>query len=88
MDWIQITGYTAGVLTTIAYIPQVYKVWKTKKADDVSFWMYLVMFQGVLMWLIYGFFISSMPIMVANSVTILLVSSVLVFKILKKGNKI
>ncbi len=88
MDWIQITGYTAGALTTIAYIPQVYKVWKTKKADDVSFWMYLVMFQGVLMWLIYGFFISSMPIIVANSVTILLVSSVLVFKILKKGNKI
>lgn len=45
---IEIIGFIAGIITTAAYLPQVYKIWKTKKTDGVSLFMYLVMFIGFL----------------------------------------
>jgi MtN3 and saliva related transmembrane protein len=55
-DWI---GLLAGTLTTVAFIPQVIKIWRTKKADDISISMFLIFTVGVGLWMIYGIQIAS-----------------------------
>ena len=74
-------GIIAAILTTSAFIPQVYKIYKEKKAQGVSLTMYLIMFVGVLLWLVYGILIGSIAIMIANSVTAVLQLFVIIFKL-------
>jgi len=74
-------GIIAAILTTSAFIPQVYKIYKEKKAQGVSLLMYLIMFVGVLLWLVYGILIGSIAIIVANSVTAILQLFVIIFKL-------
>ena len=76
-------GIIAAILTTSAFIPQVYKIYKEKKAQGVSLTMYLIMFVGVLLWLVYGILIGSIAIIVANSVTAVLQLFVIIFKLKK-----
>ncbi len=78
---IEAIGLAAGVLTTIAYLPQVVKTLKTKSAKELSLTMYLVMFAGVMLWLTYGIFIHSFSIIVANIVTGILTSTLIYFKL-------
>ncbi|GAA4273445.1 SemiSWEET transporter [Aquimarina gracilis] len=66
---IEILGLVAAVLTTAAFLPQVYKTWKTKSTESLSLTMLLTFVLGVLCWLIYGFLIDSLPIILANFVT-------------------
>ena len=74
-------GIVAAILTTSAFIPQVYKIYKEKKAQGVSLSMYLIMFVGVLLWLVYGVLICSIAIILANSFTAVLQLFVIIFKI-------
>lgn len=74
-------GFIAATLTTIAFIPQVMKVWKTRSARDVSLGMYALFTMGVAMWLVYGLLIESWPVIVANGITLLLAGAVLVMKV-------
>ena len=74
-------GILAAILTTSAFIPQVYKIYKEKKAQGVSLTMYLIMFFGVLLWLVYGVLIGSIAIIIANSVTAILQLFVIIFKL-------
>jgi len=74
-------GIIAAILTTSAFIPQVYKIYKEKKAQGVSLLMYLIMFVGVLLWLVYGVLIGSIAIIIANSVTAILQLFVIIFKL-------
>jgi MtN3 and saliva related transmembrane protein len=76
----EIIGYLAAICTTISFIPQVYKIIKTKDTSSISFSMYLIFNMGILSWLFYGILLESLPIILANSVTILLSGSVLFFK--------
>ena len=62
-------GYFAAFCTTIAFIPQAYKVWKTKSTKDISLSMFIIFTTGVLSWLIYGITIANFPIILANSIT-------------------
>jgi MtN3 and saliva related transmembrane protein len=78
---VEIIGFLAAILTTAAFVPQAYKIWKLKSADGVSLTMYLIMFLGVTLWEIYGLFISSAPIIVANFITASLLIMILYFKI-------
>lgn len=73
-------GYLAGVLTTISFLPQVIRIYRTKSGGDVSLWMVLLMATGVSCWLAYGILISSMPIIFTNTVTLILVLAILVLK--------
>ncbi len=66
---IEILGLAAAVLTTAAFLPQVYKTWKTKSTDSLSLSMLFIFVSGVLCWLVYGFLIDSLPIILANFVT-------------------
>ena len=77
----EIIGLLAAFLTTSAFIPQVYKIYKEKKAQGVSLTMYLIMFVGVLLWLVYGVLIGSIAIIIANSVTAILQLLVIIFKL-------
>ena len=74
----QYLGYIAGLLTTIAFIPQVLKVWKTKSTEDISIWMFLIFTTGVFLWLIYGLLIKNNSIIVANAITFLLSLMILI----------
>lgn len=80
MENIEILGFVAAILTTGAYVPQVYKTWKLKSTKDISFSMYVVMLTGVVLWLIYGISLNSLPIILANIVTAILLLFVIVLK--------
>jgi MtN3 and saliva related transmembrane protein len=81
MDRITILGLAAGTLTTIAFLPQLIKTWKTKSASDVSFGMVATFTTGVFLWLLYGLFIDSLPVILANAVTLLLAGIILILKV-------
>ena len=77
-------GYFAAFCTTVAFIPQAYKVWKTKSTKDISLSMFIIFTTGVLSWLIYGITIANFPIILANSITLTLSIFILIYKILFK----
>lgn len=81
IDKFEIIGLTAAVLTTSAYVPQVYKTWKAKSAGNISLTMYIAMFIGIILWLIYGIHLNSLAMIVANIVTAILTLIILIFKI-------
>jgi MtN3 and saliva related transmembrane protein len=81
MDKITILGLIAATLTTVSFLPQVIQTWKTKRTKDISFPMYLTITIGVFLWLIYGLFINSTPVIAANAVTLILASCILFLKI-------
>jgi len=74
-------GFLAGFCTTIAFIPQVIKVYKTKSTKDISFAMFAIFTFGVLCWTIYGLFIVNLPMIIANAITLVLASAILIAKI-------
>ena len=78
---IEFFGYFAAILTTAAFLPQLIKTLKTKKADDVSLVTLIMFLSGVGSWIFYGYSISSSPILVANIVTFILNFFILVLKI-------
>ncbi len=76
-----LVGMIAGTLTTIAFVPQVWRVWKTRSTKDISLSMYLVFTAGVVFWLAYGLMLGAWPIIVANVVTLALTGTVLALKL-------
>ena len=81
MDAIEILGLVAASLTTTSFVPQVYKAYKYKSTKDVSLSMYLVLLVGLLLWIVYGVYIQSLAIILANVVTSLLVLGILLLKL-------
>ncbi len=76
-----LVGMIAGILTTIAFVPQVLQVYRSRSAKDISLGMYAIFVSGVLLWLVYGCMIGAMPVIVANGVTLLLAAAILVGKL-------
>ena len=74
-------GYFAAILTTLAFLPQLIKTLRTKKAEDVSLITLIMFLTGVLSWIVYGYKISSTPILLANLITFILNLLILIFKI-------
>jgi len=74
-------GFISATFTTIAFIPQVVRVWKTRSARDVSLGMYALFNTGVALWLYYGLLIESWPIIAANWITLLLAGAIMVMKV-------
>ncbi len=81
---IELIGMLAAVLTTVAFVPQIMKVWKSKSAAGLSLTMYLIFFTGIVLWLIYGFMISSLSMILANIVTGLLTLFIIFFILSKR----
>lgn len=74
-------GYLAATLTTVAFIPQAWLTWKTRRADGISRSMYMVFLLGVALWLVYGLAIGAWPIVVANASTLALARFILEMKL-------
>ena len=74
-------GFLAGALTTIAFVPQALKIYTSKSGKDVSARMLLIFSAGLILWLIYGIMIESLPVILANVVTLILSGAIIVLKI-------
>jgi MtN3 and saliva related transmembrane protein len=74
-------GFLAGFLTTISFLPQVVKTWKSRSASDLSLGMFSVFSVGVICWLVYGLLLEEMPMIFWNSVTLVLVMIILIMKL-------
>ncbi len=74
-------GYPAAFLTTAAFLPQAWQSWRTRDLSGISLPMYAMFTTGVALWLAYGLTISSLPIILANAITLVLAAMVLWLKI-------
>lgn len=81
MDYAQIIGSVAGILTTMSFVPQVVQVVKTKQTRDISLLMFLLFITGIFCWLIYGILMQSLPIILANTFTGALALVILFYKL-------
>ena len=70
MDFITILGLVAGALTTVAFLPQMFQIWRRKSAKDVSYVMLIIFMTGLSLWLIYGIILGALPVIIANAVTL------------------
>lgn len=86
INFIEILGFVAAILTTAAFLPQVYKTWRTKDVSGLSLTMFLMFFTGIALWLIYGFLIKSPSLIFANGITVVS-SFLLLYFIIKYGKK-
>lgn len=77
----ELIGYFAASLTTVAFVPQAWKSWRTRDLSGISLPMYALFTLGVALWLAYGLAIGSIPIVIGNAVTLLLASVVLGLKL-------
>lgn len=77
---IDLVGLVAGSLTTLSFIPQVLKIWRTKFGTDISAGMFVLFSLGVLLWLIYGLALAARPVIIANAATLVLALIVMVLK--------
>lgn len=78
VEWI---GYLAATLTTVAFVPQVWQIWRSKRTQDISLRMYVLFTSGIAAWLVYGLMIAAWPVVVANAITFVLAATVLVLKL-------
>jgi len=81
MEWLTIIGLLAAICTTIAFLAQVIKTVRTKQTGDLSLLMYIILTVGLFLWLTYGLVIKNLPIISANSVSLVLAITVLILKI-------
>ncbi len=81
MNSVTLIGLAAATLTTVAFVPQVVRAWRTRSTRDISLPMYLVLRGRYRLWLIYGAMIRDMPLILANLVTLVLVLMILFFKL-------
>ena len=84
MEFATIVGLAAGTLTTLAFVPQVVKTWRTRSTHDISLGMFSVLCTGVTLWLVYGLLIGDVPVILANAVTLALAGTILALKLRHK----
>ncbi len=84
MQTYTVVGLIAAVFTSISLFPQLIKVLKTKHTKDLSLSMYLIFTTGILLWFIYGIMINDLPIIIANSITLIFSIFILVMKFIYK----
>ena len=82
----EVFGFAAATLSTIAFLLQVVKTWKTRSAKDVSYALLLTFSTGCLCWVIYGYQVEAKPVMIANAFTLALNLTILAMKIVFENN--
>lgn len=80
MNWIEATGHLGAALTSITFIPQVYKVWKSRSVGDLSLMMMFIVFLSTLVWLTYAIALMLWPVILANSIVCILSALLIYFK--------
>ena len=80
----QVLGFVAGALTAFAFLPQVLKTWRTRSCGDLSMTMLGAQSAGVGLWILYGVFIHSFPVILSNAVTLTMCLVLLAFKLTRE----
>ncbi len=81
VPWVEWTGFAAAFCTTTAFVPQLVRVLKLKSARDISLGTFLLFSLGVFLWLIYGIYAGSKPVIASNGFTLVLSLSILYLKL-------
>jgi MtN3 and saliva related transmembrane protein len=81
MPWIEYVGLFGAFLTGVTFVPQVYKAWQTKSVGDLSTWMISIVITSAAVWLYYAVYLSLRPVIIANSVILVLAVLLLYFKL-------
>ena len=76
-----VIGYAAATLTTASFVPQAWHTFTTKDVSGISLGMYSAFTAGIALWLVYGLMLSSWPIVIANTITLVLASLILLMKL-------
>ncbi|NBP69104.1 MAG: hypothetical protein EBR30_09600 [Cytophagia bacterium] len=74
-------GHTGSLLSSLTFIPQVYKVWKTRRTQDLSLTMMLIVFSSTIVWVVYGIGLMLWPVIICNSFICLLSLLLIYFKL-------
>jgi MtN3 and saliva related transmembrane protein len=77
----QLIGLAAAFCTTIAFLPQVIRAWRTRSTGDLSLWMFLVFTTGIFLWFVYGVVLRDVPLIAANGTTFVLSGTILFLKL-------
>lgn len=80
MSWIEIVGLTGAFLSSITFMPQVYKAWKSKSVGDLSLAMIVIVFSSTLVWLVYGVKLNLWPVIICNGIIAVLSLLLIYFK--------
>lgn len=80
-ELVEIMGLIGAFLSSITFLPQVYKTWKIKSAGDLSMSMMLIVFLSTIIWLIYGFSLNLLPVIICNLIIMLLSALLIYFKL-------
>ncbi len=80
MNWIEAFGHIGAFLTAVTFVPQVYKIWKTKSANDLSLTMILIILMSTIVWLVYAVALMLWPVIIANTIVFVLDLMLLYFK--------
>lgn len=80
-DSIALLGAAAGLCTTLSFLPQLVRAWRTRSTRDISLPMFSLLVFGIFLWLVYGLLIGDMPLVIANGVSFCLTASILYLKL-------
>lgn len=81
MNSVTLLGLVAASCSTLAFLPQVIKTWRTRSTQDISLGMFLLLVSGIVLWLLYGILLGDLPLIVANAVTFVFAGTILYFKV-------
>jgi MtN3 and saliva related transmembrane protein len=85
MNWIEVVGLFGAFLSSITFIPQVYKAWQSKSVGDLSLSMILIVFTSTLVWIVYGVSLTLWPVILCNSIMAVLTMLLIYFKLTFKN---
>ena len=81
MQIADVVGIVAALFTTASFLPQAIRIFKTKSTKDLSIVMYIMFVAGIFLWMVYGILLKSLPLILANSVTLCFAAGILLMKI-------
>ncbi|MCL4344250.1 MAG: SemiSWEET transporter [Nitrososphaerota archaeon] len=81
MNFVLLIGLVAGFLTTVAYVPEVYRIFITKDTKGISLLWLVILLTGAILWFVYGLDIYSLPVIFANGISALLIVIMLILKL-------
>lgn len=68
MNWVELAGHFGAFLSSVTFMPQVYKAWQTKSVGDLSLTMMLIVLTSTIVWLYYGVSLNLLPVIIANGI--------------------
>lgn len=82
----EIIGYAGGVISSVSFLPQVWKIWETKSAHDLSMVTLILLFSNASLWCAYGIMIDANPLWITNLIVLLMIFTMIFFKIIFRNN--